>query len=290
MRYCLSALITYGAFKQIPEKVVRATSLVKSGRVYQLGRILDLNSPTHPFHGPLFYSSFRRFRDSLRVWRWDFGAMNVRIEITDHTGTHVDALNHVTKGEELYGGIRIGDVETEHGTSKLGAENFMPIITRGVLLDIPSVKGVEILPDDYEITMSDVESALKLEGLKEPTEGDAVLFRTGWGSLWGKDNQRYIGPPMPGISLEVAKWLSGRGVVLVGGDTPSVERIVKEPPNTPHIEPVHQHLIVEKGIFILENLDLEDLSLDRVYEFLFLCSPVRIRGATAGFVNPVAIA
>jgi hypothetical protein len=64
-------------FKQTPEKVVRATSLVKSGRVYQLGRILDLNSPAHPFHGPLFYSSFRRFRDSLRVWRGDFGAMNV---------------------------------------------------------------------------------------------------------------------------------------------------------------------------------------------------------------------
>lgn len=282
-------MTTYGAFKPNPEKVVRATSLVKSGRVYQLGRILDLNSPTHPFHGPLFYSSFRRVRDSLRMWRGNFGAMNVRIEITDHAGTHVDALNHVTIGEEFYGGIRVGDVETEHGTSRLGAENFLPVVTSGILLDIPAIKGVDILPEDYEITMSDVEAALGFEGLRGPTEGDAVLFRTGWGSLWGKDNRRYIGPPLPGISLEVAKWLSGRGVVLVGGDTPSVERIVKEPPGTPHVEPVHQHLIVEKGIFILENLDLEDLSRDRVYEFLFLCSPVRIRSATAGFVNPVAI-
>jgi kynurenine formamidase len=281
--------MTYGSFKLIPEKVVKAISLVRSGRVYQLGRILDLDSPSHPFHGPLFYSSFRRVRDSLRMWRGSYGAMNVRIEITDHTGTHVDALNHVTLGEELYGGIRIGDIETERGTSKLGAENFTPIITRGILLDIPGIKGVEILPDDYEITLSDVESALRLEGLTEPTEGDAVLFRTGWGTLWGKDNQRYMGPPMPGISLEVARWLSGRGVVLVGGDTPSVERIVKEPPNTPHIEPVHQHLIVERGIFILENLDLETLSRDRVYDFLFISSPVRIRGATAGFVNPVAV-
>ncbi|MEM0482993.1 MAG: cyclase family protein [Nitrososphaerota archaeon] len=282
--------MVYGAVEYLSEsKVAQSFSLVKSGRIYQLGWILDESAPTHPFHGPLFYSTFRRVKDSLRIWRGSFGAMNIRLEMSDHTGTHVDALNHVSTGNRLYGGVVVDEVESERGTMKLGAENFQPIVARGILLDVAASKGRNILPDDYSITVDDVLQALTFEGLREPSEGDAVLFRTGWGGLWGRDNRRYIGPPMPGISLEVAKWLSERRVVLVGGDTPSVERIQAEPPDTPHEEPVHQHLIVEKGVFILENLNLEELSRDRVYQFLFICCPIRVRGATASPVNPVAI-
>ncbi|MDW8072725.1 MAG: cyclase family protein [Nitrososphaerota archaeon] len=280
----------YGALRSLSEaNVAQAALLVKRGRVYQLGRVLDVNSPAHPFHGPLFYSTFRRVKDSLRVWRGSFGAMNVRLEMSDHTGTHIDALNHVSIGNMLYGGRAVEDIEWEMGTRELGAENFQPIVTRGLLLDIAASKGLGVLEDNYLISVEDVVLALKFEGVAEPREGDAVLFRTGWGALWGRDNSRYIGPPIPGISIDVAKWLSARNVVLVGGDTPSVERISVEPPNTPHVEPVHQHLIVEKGIFMLENLDLEELSSEKVYEFLFICNPVRIRGATAGHVNPIAI-
>jgi len=281
----------YGALDTLTgEKVVEAVKLVKSGRVYQLGRVLETRSPAHPFHGPLFYLTFRRVHDSLRMWRGDFGAMNVRIEMSDHSGTHIDALNHVSIGERLYGGAKISDVESEHGTRELGAENFHPIVTRGVLVDVAGAKGVEALEAGYPVGLEDVRLTLRWEGVSEPGEGDAVLFRTGWGKLWGLDNSKYLGPPLPGITVEVARWLSSRRVVLVGGDTPSVERIEMERQGAPHIEPVHQHLIVESGIFMLENLDLEEVSRDRVYEFLFVCSPIRIRGATGGSVNPVAIA
>ncbi len=282
--------MVYGALEYLSEsKVAQSVSHVKKGRIYQLGWIIDDHTPTHPFHGPLFYSTFRRVKDSLRMWRGSFGAMNVRLEMSDHTGTHIDALNHVSIGNRLYGGVVVDEVESERGTVELGAENFQPIITRGILVDVAAAKGRDILPDDYLITVEDMLETLRFEGLSEPSEGDAVLFRTGWGGLWGRDNRRYIGPPMPGISLEVARWLSSRRVTLVGGDTPSVERIQVEPQGTPHEEPVHQHLIVERGIFMLENLNLEELSRDRVYEFLFICCPLRVRGATASPVNPVAI-
>lgn len=282
--------MVYGALEYLSEsKVARSVSLVKKGRVYQLGWVIDESTPTHPFHGPLFYSTFRRVRDSLRMWRGSFGAMNIRMEMSDHTGTHLDALNHVSIGNRLYGGVLVDEVESERGTMKLGAENFQPIVARGILVDVAASQGREILPDDYLIEVGDVLQALRFEGIGEPSEGDAVLFRTGWGRLWGRDNRRYIGPPMPGISLEVAKWLSSRRVTLVGGDTPSVERIQAEPPDMPHEEPVHQHLIVESGVFMLENLNLEELSRDRVYQFLFICCPLRVRGATASPVNPVAI-
>lgn len=280
----------YGSLRFLSEsKVLSAARLVRNGRVYQLGRILDMGSPVHPFHGPFFYSTFRRVKDSLRTWRGSFGAMNLRLEMSDHTGTHIDALNHVSIGEMLFGGRTVSDVESEMGTRDLGAENFRPIVTRGVLIDVAAAHGKKLLPDDYLITVQDVLNVLEVENVAEPGEGDAVLFRTGWGALWSLDQRRYIGPPMPGISLEVARWLSARNVVLVGGDTASVERISVEPPSEPHVEPVHQHLIVEKGIFILENLDLEELSRAKAYEFLFICNPTRIKGATAGQVNPVAI-
>lgn len=280
----------YGAASHLSDlKLMQAIKLVKRGRVYQLGRVLSLDSPVHPFHGPLFYATFRRVRDSLRAWRGDYGAMNVRLDLSDHTGTHIDALNHVSIGEIFYGGKRVQELESEHGTRELGAENLPAIITRGILIDVAAARGREILEDDYLVSVNDVIHAIKFEGIDEPGKGDAVLLRTGWGGLWERDNRRYIGPPMPGISLEVARWLSERGVVLVGGDTPSVERIALEPSGAPHIEPVHQHLIVEKGIFILENLDLEEVSRDRVYDFLFVCNPVRVKGATAGLVNPLAL-
>ncbi|MEM0381878.1 MAG: cyclase family protein [Nitrososphaerota archaeon] len=283
--------MVYGALKFLTgSKMAQSLSLARRGRVYQLGWVLDENSPSHPFHGPLFYATFRRVRDSLRMWRGSFGAMNVRLEMSDHTGTHIDALNHVSRGHMLYGGRSVDELETERGTVELGGENFHPIITRGLLFDIAASRGRDILEDDYLITLDDVTRALKLEGIDEPSEGDAVLVRTGWGSLWKRDNKRYIGPPMPGISLEVAKWLSKKRVVLVGGDTPSVERILVDPPGAPHEEPVHQHLIVDEGIFMLENLNLEELSREKVYQFLFICIPLRVRGATASPVNPLAIA
>ncbi|MEM4239264.1 MAG: cyclase family protein, partial [Nitrososphaerota archaeon] len=240
----------YGAAAFLSEsKTVEALKLVKLGRVYQLGRVLTLDSPVHPFHGPLFYNTYRRVRDALRMWRGNYGAMNIRIELSDHTGTHIDALNHVSIGERLYGDKQVLEVEYEHGTKELGAENLPPIVTRGILVDVAAAKGVPILEDDYLITLEDVRRALEGGSVKEPSTGDAVIFRTGWGSLWESDKKRYTGPPMPGISIEVAKWLSQKRVSLVGGDTPSVERIIPEPPGTPHVEPVHQHLIVESGIF-----------------------------------------
>lgn len=282
--------MAYGALKYLSsENLLRSLRLVKKGKVYQLGRVLDMNSPAHPFHGPFFYTTFRRVKDSRKIWKGNFGAMNVRIEFTDHAGTHIDALNHVTIDDLFYEGKRVDEIESERGTTELGSENFRPIVTRGVLLDVAEYMGLEMLSDDHAISVKDITDTIKTAGIGEPGVGDAVLVRTGWGRLWAVDNRRYLGPPMPGISLEVAKWLAERGVIVVGSDTASVERIKVEKPDEPHIEPVHQYLLVEKGIFILENLELESIAADKAYEFLFVCNPVRIRGATAGIVNPIAI-
>jgi kynurenine formamidase len=279
------------------KELLEALTLVKKGQVYDLdsGRWPDM--PVFPAHPPFIMTSYRtarglRNQKDFDEWRGKNTAnmaLNTELIIgTVHTGTHIDALSHITCGsdEHWYGGYPEVDYMGDFGPLTAEASSMPPFICRGVLIDIPAYKGVDILEGEYLITVEDVEGALEAQET-EVKAGDAVFIRTGYMQPWGVDperTERYFGS---GIGHEVAVYLAQRGVVLVGGDNESVEINPSVDPENPH--PVHIELLVERGIHIMELVHVEDLSRDKVFEFLFLCLPLRIKGATGSMVRPIAV-
>jgi kynurenine formamidase len=164
-------------------------------------------------------------------------------------------------------------------------ETVPPVVTRGVLIDVAAYKGVERLARGYLITLADVHGALRREGV-ELRPGDAVLFHTGWGGLWGKDNKTFLsGEPGPG--MEVAEWLYAQQVALTGADTWSFGPVPDEDPKRPFLVP--QTMYVKMGLFGLENLATEELADRQVYEFLFVLTHHKTRGSTAAIIAPAAV-
>ncbi|MBI3660858.1 cyclase family protein [Candidatus Acetothermia bacterium] len=207
------------------------------------------------------------------------------VHSTFQLGTHLDGLNHLQIGNQCYNGFALDEIAEEWGTNKLSMETVPQIITRGVLLDIASVKKVSRLKKGYVITVSDVEAALEKES-SAVQRGDAVLFHTGWGELWMKDNETYLsGEPGPG--MEVAEWLVEQGVALTSCDTWSYGPVPSEKPYEPFTVP--QMLNVKHGMFIVENLYTSELAKAKVYEFMFVLTHPKIRGATGAWVSPVAL-
>jgi kynurenine formamidase len=137
------------------------------------------------------------------------------------------------------------------------------------------------------VTVEDVRGALQRQGLSESElrPGDALLFRFGWSRYWS-DASRYNHEP-PGIGVEVARWVVERKASMVAGDTGGTE--VQPNPNPELSNPVHQELITKNGIFNLENLALDELARDQAYEFLFVFTPIRFKGATGSPGRPLAI-
>lgn len=273
-----------GAANRItPAKVLEAVALIKTGTVYQLGRVYEAGMPM-----------FAARHYSLRI-PYAFGP-NGTNQMTYHdeiisaemgqVGTQFDGLGHVGIGDLFYNGNRRSDFARPEGLTKLGIENVGPLITRGVLIDVPRFKGVPQLQAGYEITVADLKSALQRQGGIEIRAGDVVLIHTGWGSLWMKDNAKYL-QSAPGIGVAAAQFLVDEEVTVVGSDTTSVEVSPNPDPNLSG--PVHQLLIPRNGIHLHENLATEDLARDSVYEFAYFFSPLRLKGATGSPGNPVAI-
>jgi kynurenine formamidase len=159
------------------------------------------------------------------------------------------------------------------------------LMTRGVLVDVAGLKGVDTLPDNYEITVQDLQDALKRQNLAL-SAGDAVIIHTGWGRLYGKDNPRYV-KSCPGIGIAAAEWLAKQDPMLIGADNWPVE-VAPNPDPTLSL-PVHQVALVVHGIHLLENLKLDELAAKRVHEFAFVMQPLKAAGFSGSTVAPVAI-
>lgn len=272
-----------GALNEItPAGVTRAATLVRTGRVFDLAHVLDDTVPAFPGR------TFRQFLTTdpnRRVGNNEVNWIVEYVSAPSQMGTHIDGLNHLHRGERMYNGHRLADVVAEHGTTKLGIESLPQIVTRGVLLDIARVRGVERLDAGDAITPTDAEAALASAGTTvEP--GDAVLFHTGWGALWGRDNDAYVaGEPGPGLAL--AGWLVEHQVALTGCDTWSYGPVPAEDPDRPFVVP--QTLNTHHGVVVVENLRLAELAGAEVTEFLFVVAHPKLRGATGAWVAPLAI-
>jgi kynurenine formamidase len=264
---------------------VNLIEAVASLKVYDLGRPLEPATPIAPVHVPFRMGLMRR-HDTVRAD--GSSSANELITLSGHTGTHVDALCHFSMDGRLHGGAGALEASKGGGFSQLGVHTVAPFVCRGLLLDVPRALGQESLEAGQPITAAEMEAACRHHGT-EVGPGDAVLVRTGWPVGRYHDPQAYLGlaSGVPGPDLSAARWLSGRGVRVTGTDTIAYEW---QAPGTALTSlPVHVHTLVESGIHLIEVMDLEAAAADGVREFLFVCVPLRIVGATGSPVRPLAL-
>jgi kynurenine formamidase len=249
---------------------------VAGGKVYDLGVELFVGMPTccAPFGDPTFqiwmtHAPARDQEKELLSYSGD------GVSMYTHTGTHIDALNHFGLRGKIWNQVSADDALGVRGWTKSGTDKYPPIVARGVLIDVAKLKNVEHLPSSYAITVADLKEALSKQGTTLRA-GDVVLTRTGVMTLWPNE-AKYRLADQPGLSLEAAQWLvEGQQAMLLGADNFGVESFPS-------------YLQAERGVSLLEALWLEDLSKDKVYEFLFIASPLKLRGGTASPLRPLAI-
>jgi kynurenine formamidase len=265
-----------------PQTVLRASQVIKTGEVIELGRVL---TETMPLVGG------RRFEIITKRTRNDPGTnrrgSNEELVVSEigQVGTQFDAFPHQMIADSMYNCHKLNDIATRTGFSKLGVENVGALITRGVLIDVAALKGVEMLSESYEISPQDLQQALARQKLAlQP--GDAVIIHTGWGKLWGKDNARYQ-RSSPGLGVAAAEWVARQDPMLVGADNGGIE--VAPNPDRQLAGPVHQIMLVVNGIHLLENLKLDELAAKGVTEFALMVQPLKIQGGTGSSVAPIAV-
>jgi kynurenine formamidase len=257
------------------EKRLEALSLVRSGRLYDLGRVIDEHVPVFP--GRAFHQTLVTTAHHANMGGVGENCVNWVTEVisgTTQLGTHLDALSHLQIGDRAYNGFHVCDFASPAGVTALGVETVPQIVTRGLLID---VSGRELGPGGV-IGLDDVKGFA-------PEPGDAVLFHTGWGARWD-DAQDYLsGEPGPGC--DVAMWLVEHGVALTGCDTWSYGPVPAEDPERPFEVP--QILNVHHGVFVVENLDTSELAADGVQEFALVLTHPKLRGATGAWTSPIAL-
>lgn len=273
------------------EKRLAALRCVGSGKMYDLSHTISADAPyLRPNQPPFLLMMWSTWRDAIKRRRKigmtnDAGSNVERVEMTLHVGTHIDALGHVSKGDKLYNDFSAAETLGDWGLNRLGIEHAPPMITRGVLLDVASLDGAETLLPGRAITAEDLQAAADKAGVTiEP--GDIVLIRTGWGRHFGTDNARYL-EGEPGIDVPAAKWLTAQGVTAIGSDNMAVE-VLPNPDHTLAL-PVHQHALAEAGVYLIENLALDELAGDGVTTFCLMVLAPKIKGATGAPVRPVAL-
>jgi kynurenine formamidase len=250
--------------------------LLAGARVYDLAQPYFTGMPHHPSHPPFLFSLVKQHGEYTGPAGHSSACESMALG--GHVGTHIDAFCHFSCGGKLYGGKEAAPVQSYAGGFQThSVDTIAPILRRGVLLDIA---GATILAEDFEITPAHLDAAAKNVEIRP---GDVVLLRTGWATYFD-DPRKFISRVHgPGPGLAGARWLSDRGIFAAGSDTVAFER-VPDPGM-----PVHVHFLVERGIHIIECLNLEELAAARVYTFLFVAAPLKIRGGTASPIRPIAV-
>jgi kynurenine formamidase len=298
-----------------PEMVLKAIKLVKQGKVATLGKIYAADIPTfgtrswkliipgRPTGGP--------FGGQKLVYNDEYVATEL-----GQVGTQFDGPGHIgvitSKGKFFYNGRLLEDPKVSAaGLGDLGVEHVAHkgFVCRGVLLDAVAYRGntlpipKENSPDDPGIvTAKDVEEMVKKQGIAPIGEGDCVFLYTGHGNLWHpKDWDTYtpeekarrvqlFNAGEPGFGISACEYMAERKIILTGADTWAVEAVGKgSAGETTQPFECHIKLQTKRGIWNLENMDLSQLVADKAYEFLFVWSPLKIKGGTGSPGNPVAL-
>jgi kynurenine formamidase len=284
-----------GALNLISEtSVLDVLRRVSSGKVYDLSVEYYVGMPSFDFYGQPRYQVWnvhtpqgttvdnptKLTREQNELVTYSGSA----ISMYAHTGTHVDALAHFGLRGKIWNGFETKEHLGDRGWRKAGVENYPPMIARGVLIDVAALKGVDVLPESYGITVDDLEAALQRQGTSV-TKGDVVMARTGR-MKWFGDRNRYM-HNTPGLTRESANYLADRGAILIGADNistdvwPSKEKV--------NYIPVHSSMLTGRGVPIMQNVYLEELSRDRVHQFAWIGASLKLRGADGAPMRPIAL-
>lgn len=263
---------------------------LKSARIIELNSIWDSKSPILSLNPPFaigLHSSHKQTAGAIP------GGIAYAEDMMFFSGQHgaptIDALGHISDNGKLFGGLDAVANESPSGLLALGIEAYPKdkFVNRAVLLDVARFKSVDALAAGQEITAEDLEATAKAEGV-EIQPGDSVLIRTGYGKFFEADRAKYSGF-RPGPGEGAARWLASKKIFLTGDDQMSYEVV----PQKGTIFPCHRILIADNGIYLVENLNLEELSKalaeQKIYEFALILNPPRLRGATGAPVNAFAI-
>jgi kynurenine formamidase len=268
-----------GALNQIgADELKRALGLVRSAKVMSLAQPLSAQTPVPGHRAPMQHFMGRDGGDyaagGKRPGGFQFAEDTVIMAM--HFGTHIDALCHAWYDDQLYNGFPSNGTRSTTGAARCGVDKMGPIMGRGVLIDLVALKG-RPLGLGEAVTREMIENT-KVE------KGDIVLIRTGWLEAKLSSPDYYDGEP--GIDVGAARWLAERGVAAVGADNFAVEHIPFPPEK---VFPVHQCLIRDFGIPLIEGLVLAPLAEAGASSFLFMAAPLPIRGATGSPLVPLAV-
>jgi len=287
-----------------PQTVLRALSLVKQGKVYDLGITYDRTSYKWPGHSP---GEIMTFRSPEGVKRQKDMAMalpaadpaglawhSCALFISDNVATQIDGLGHVTVGDDnhWYNGFKESDWGGNWGIRKADVVTIPPIVTRAIMIDVAGYQKVDALKSGTPITIDDLKKTLEWERV-DIQPGDAVFIRTGTLRYWGdsgSDHDKIAAHDSAGINLDSAKWLvEQKGAILIGSDTSGLE-VSPAPAGSRSFIPVHEYLLVQQGVHIGEFHFLEQLAQDKAYEFCYVATTNKIKGAVAGFtMRPIGL-
>jgi kynurenine formamidase len=258
---------------------------VKTGKVYRLG--VETNSKT-PAFGPRSWAI--AINQPGQVGGVGLGPTKTNYNDDIYmgyvgTGSQIDGMGHIGVDNVYYNCNKNSEFVQANGLTKLGIEKVPGIVTRGVLLDMTQYYNQNPVPEGTAYNRKEIDEQAKRQGI-EIRRGDVVLFYSGWLSLVGKDDKRYISGE-PGIGKEGAEYLVSKQVVAVGADTWGLEAIPFE--KGVGIFEIHQILIPKNGVYILENIDSSELAKDKAYEFMFTLGASRMTGGVQAIINPIAI-
>ncbi|MEK6321537.1 MAG: cyclase family protein [Acidobacteriota bacterium] len=288
----VAACSPIGILARQDKKKATATLIdsLRSARVIELNFIWDRTSPLLGLNPPFTIGLQTSHKQTSGMIPGGIAfAADMMFFSGQHGSPNIDALGHISDNMKLFGGADAAANEGATGLMTLGIEAYPKerFINRAVLLDVARYKNVDALAAGYEITAEDLEATAKAEGV-EIQPGDSVLIRTGYGRFFEADRPKYSGF-RPGPGEAAARWLVSKKIFLTGDDQMSYEVV----PQKGTIFPCHRILIANNGIYLVENLNLEELGKalaeQKVYEFVLILNPPRLRGATGAAANAFAI-
>ena len=267
-----------------PDEVRRAVALVASGEVLSLAQTISTAMMIPPHRPRMAHFMGRDGGDyaggARRPGGFQFAEDTVLLPL--HLGTHIDCLCHSWYGDQLYNAFPGSSVRSS-GATRCGAQTLGPIVTRGILLDFVRLTGAA-LADGAIIGVDLLRQAIAQAGT-DIGKGDAVLLRTGWHEAHEVSGTVDFNSE-PGLEVAAALVLAEAGVALVGADNYAIEAM---PFAQGTIFPVHQRLIRDYGIPLLEGLVLKPLGERAATQFLFMAAALPIAGATGSPLAPVAV-
>ena len=264
--------------------MLAASKLIKQGKTMRMGIETSSKTPAFPprsysitivrpgqdYEGQSLGNTKTNYHDDI---------LNTWVGI----GTQLDGLGHIGIDNTYYNCTPGSEITGISGLKKFGIETVPAVATRAVLLDMTALMGKDIIPEGVAFNQPEIEAALKKQGNMKINKGDIVIFYTGWHKLLGVDDKRN-GTAHPGLGVQGARYLANLGVAMIGSDTWALEVIPFE--NAGQVFHVHQILLAEFGVFILENAVAEQAIKDKVYEGMITVAPHRTTGSVQAIVSP----